>query len=193
MAPSTAGSTARPSPRTIPQIPHIASGPSGDVAGRAARDHEPGGLGDDLEVEAHAAVGDVLEVVGELLGPGHAPRQPQLREAGDARAHDQPLPVAGDVARQLLEEERPDRARADDAHLAAQHVPELRQLVKLGGAQDAPDARLLVRRHARQLDAGVATDARLRLRLQRAELEHGEDDAAAADAGAAVEDAAAAG
>ena len=145
---------------------------------------------DDLEVQAHAAVGDVLEVVGELLGPGHVARQPQLREAGDARAHDQPLPVAGDVARQLLEEARPDRARADDAHLAAQHVPELRQLVELGGAQDVPDARLLVRRHARQLDAGVAPDARLRLRLERAELEHGEDRAAAADAGAVVEDAA---
>src|SRR3954466_9142263 len=90
IAPSTAGSTARPSPRTIPQIPHIASGPSGDVAGRAARDHDAGGLGAGLEVRGRAAVGDVLEVVGELLGPGHAPRQPELGEAGDARAHDQP-------------------------------------------------------------------------------------------------------
>ena len=50
------------------------------------------------------AVGDVLEVVGELLGPGHLARQPQLREAGDARADDEPLPVRGDVLRELLEE-----------------------------------------------------------------------------------------
>ena len=32
------------------------------------------------------------------------------------------------------------RARADDAHVAAQDVPELRQLVDRGAPQDAPDA-----------------------------------------------------
>ena len=53
----------------------------------------------DAQVEAHRAVGDVLEVVRELLGPGHLARHAQLREAGDARAHHQPLPVLRDLAR----------------------------------------------------------------------------------------------
>ena len=121
------------------------------------RQHEPRRLGDDLEVEPQRAVGDVLEVVRELLGPRHLARQAQLGEAGDPGRHDQALPVGGDLRRELLEEQRPDRARADDAHLAAQHVPELRQLVELGGAQDPPDARLLARGQPRQLLAVEAT------------------------------------
>ena len=56
---------------------------------------------------------------------------------------DEPLPVLGDLLAELLEEGRPDRARADDAHVAAQHVPELRQLVEVGEPQDAPDPRHL--------------------------------------------------
>ena len=45
----------------------------------------------------------------------------------------------------LVEDERP---RADEAHLAAQHVPELRQLVEAALAQeraDAGDARVVAR------------------------------------------------
>ena len=61
--------------------------------------------------------------------------------------------------RELLEEQRPDRARADDAHLAAQHVPQLRQLVELGGAQDPADARLLGRGQPRELLAVERADA----------------------------------
>ena len=59
---------------------------------------------------------------------------------GDPGPHDEPLPVGRDLVAQLLEEGRPDRARADEAHVAAQDVPELRQLVELGAPQLQPDA-----------------------------------------------------
>src|SRR5215210_9330523 len=66
-------SAARPSVRTMPQMPHtsVLRGLEGP------REHEPGRLGDDLEVEPQRAVGDVLEVVGELLGPRHLAGQAQ--------------------------------------------------------------------------------------------------------------------
>src|SRR3954451_9942607 len=70
MAASTSRSAARPSVRTMPQIPHIA------LALRAprGRDDDQQRLEHDLEVQAQGAVGDVLEVMGELLGPRHLAR-----------------------------------------------------------------------------------------------------------------------
>src|SRR5438046_10679538 len=50
-----------------------------------------------------------------------------LGEARKPRPHDEPLPVAGKLTRELLEEPRPDRARADERHVAPEHVPELRR------------------------------------------------------------------
>src|SRR3954464_4856102 len=55
----------------------------------------------------------------------------------------QPLPVLRELFDQLLEEDRADRPRPDDRHVAAQHVPQLGQLVELGRAQHAPDRRVL--------------------------------------------------
>ena len=54
-----------------------------------------------------------------------------LREAREPGPHHEALPVLRDLAGELLEEGRPDRARPDDGHVAAQDVPELRHLVEL--------------------------------------------------------------
>ena len=101
---------------------------------------------------------------------------------------DQPLPVLRDLLAELLEEGGPDRARADDAHVAAQHVPELRQLVEVREAQDAAERaspRPAVRRVSswpRYGPSRASASGR-----ERAELEHREDPPRAPDAPAAVE------
>jgi hypothetical protein len=69
--------------------------------------------------------------VRELLRHGRLVAPPHLREAGQPGADDEPLPVGGQLLRQLLEEDRPDRARPDEAHVALEGVEELRQLVEL--------------------------------------------------------------
>src|SRR4051812_48382107 len=133
-------STAPPSRATMPQMPHMTSRgpgswkqPSGaphrrDVA-RAALEHPEPGRDDQAQVQADGAVGEPLEVVGELLGPRHVARHPQLREAGQPRPDDEPLPVLRDLLAELLEEHGADRARADERHVALHDVPQLRQLV----------------------------------------------------------------
>ena len=86
------------------------------------------------------------------------------------------------------------RPRADEAHLAAQHVPELRQLVEREPAQDAR-RRVVTRGSSRILNSGPsASFARLELGLplgrardHRAELEHPELALAEPDAPVAVE------
>src|SRR5215213_10785449 len=123
MAANTSRSGARASVRTMPQMPHMSVGHLVLWAPRG-RDDDQQRLRDDLEVQPQRAVGDVLEVVRELLRPRHLTGQAQLREPGDPGRDDQALPVGGDLLRQTLEEEWADRARADDAHVPAQHVPE---------------------------------------------------------------------
>jgi hypothetical protein len=64
-----------------------------------------------------------------------------LRETGDAGLD----PMAGGVALDARHEGGVERdrmgARADERHLAAQHVDQLRQLVEACAAQPAPDRR----------------------------------------------------
>ena len=61
-----------------------------------------------------------------------------LRPAGDAGQHRQPPRLLTSVVRGLLDE---IGARTDEAHLAEQHVRELRQLVEARAAQPAARAR----------------------------------------------------
>ena len=49
--------------------------------------------------------------------------------------------VLRDAVLELLDEVGPLGTRADDRHVAAQHVPELRQLVEVAAAQPAADRR----------------------------------------------------
>src|SRR4051794_29621595 len=111
---SAARSSAPRSCDAMPAMPHTSDLPDG-TARRTGGEH-PRRLGEDRDVQPDGPVGDVLEVVRELLGPRHLAREAQLREAGQAGPHDKPLPVGGDLLGQLGEERRPDGARADEAH-----------------------------------------------------------------------------
>jgi hypothetical protein len=90
--------------------------------------------------------------------------------------------------RELLEEHRPDRARADEAHVAAQHVDELRNLVKLRGLEPLADRRELGLGPADELLAEVRAEPAFGVAAQRPELQHREDASTAPDSLAAVED-----
>src|SRR4051812_1140500 len=69
-----ASSAARsgPAASAMPAIPHTSAGAERPAADEQRR------LQEHLEVQGGGPVGDVLEVVGELLVPGHLPREPQL-------------------------------------------------------------------------------------------------------------------
>ena len=93
--------------------------------------------------------------------------------------------VARDLAAELLDEDRPLGTRPDEAHVAAQHVPELRQLVEAGAAQEGAEAR------AARVVAAPSRPAPSRclgVGAHRAELEHVEDAAVEPHALLAVED-----
>src|SRR6266550_2230237 len=177
---STAGSgLAAPSSDAKPQMPHIRvllavrreallAGRLGGlvaveverllgVAAERPRRHTPDRLRDHHHVEVRGSVGDVLEVVRELLRPAMLAREAHLREARHARSHHEPLPVLRDLPAKLLEERGPYRPRADDAHVALQHVPKLGKLVELRAPQEPPQRRDLVLGAPRELVAEVGT------------------------------------
>ena len=157
-----------------------------DAAHGAGQD-APRGRGAHTQVEVDRAVRDVLQVVGELLGPGGLPGHPQLGEPGQARLDHQTLPVLRDLVAQLLEERRPDRARPDDAHVPTHDVPKLRQLVQVGEAQHAAQARDLRLRALCELVAEIRPQPCLGVGGERPELQHREDAARAAHPPAAVQ------
>src|SRR3954468_19493536 len=99
-------STAPPSRATMPQMPHIASSspPHRRHVAGAALQHAVRRRDDQAQVEADGAVGQPLGVVGEPLGPAIVARHPQLRDAREAWAHEEPLPVLRDLLAELLEE-----------------------------------------------------------------------------------------
>src|SRR5688572_24533773 len=80
------------------------------------------------EVEGERVVLDVVEVVLELLarvlGRGTV-AVAHLRPAGDARLDEMPLGIEGNGFGELLHEGRALRPRADEAHVAEQHVEKL--------------------------------------------------------------------
>jgi hypothetical protein len=88
------------------------------------------------------------------------------------------------LARQRLEEDRPDRARAYEVHVAQDHVEQLGDLVELGALQHAADARV---EPVRMLEQARA-DALLRAHLERPELVDREDLGAPTKAFASIQD-----
>src|SRR5215208_1580315 len=161
IAASASGSGPPAPPAARPQMPHMSGGAC------PARDRG-GGLGHHAEVETRGTVRDVLEVVGQLLLPRHLARHPQLREAGHAGRHHEPLPVLRDLLAELLEERRPDRARPNDAHVARKHVHELGKLVQVRGPQPAADARGLALGQAAQLGPENGSETALGVNLEGA-------------------------
>src|SRR5262249_9570217 len=80
----------------------------------------------DLPVDRPAPVPDVPEVELDALRPRQGGAPVDLRPARDAGQHVEAVQLALVVAVDLVAQRRP---RADDRHLAADDVPELRQLV----------------------------------------------------------------
>src|SRR5262245_49529985 len=105
---------------------------------QALQEREP----HDFQIEADRPVLDVVQVVFDaLLEGGVAAPAVHLRPAGDAGLHLVPQHVLRDPVLELLDEERTLRTGADDRHVAAEHVPELRQLVDVVAPQPAADRR----------------------------------------------------
>src|SRR5262249_8379105 len=88
----------------------------------------------DLDVEAERPSIDVSEIQTHPVLEVHAVAAGDLPEAGDSRLHGEAPALPALVLLDLL---RDRRARPDEAHVALEHVPELRQLVD-GEAPDPP-------------------------------------------------------
>ena len=190
IASSRRGSTS-PCGSAIPQIPHTrvslcaASGQTSrpTVAARATR------RGHDPQVQPDRAVGDPLEVVRELLGPGLLAAHPRLREAR-----------SGPDARRAAASRRGSRRRAARRRPAGsgaarrRYMSPRRTFQSCGSSSSCearrkrPSVRRLLRHARGQLLAVGAAEPALRVRPQRAELPHREDAAVASHALAAVED-----
>src|SRR5258708_39137539 len=102
----------------------------------SAKQREP----HNLDVEAHRPVLDVVEVVlDSLLERCVAAPAIHLRPACDACLDLVAEHVLRNAVFELLDEIRTLGPRTDDRHVAAQHVPELRQLVDVEAAQPPAD------------------------------------------------------
>src|SRR5690606_1092070 len=129
-----------------------------------ADDADHGRRGEDAQIEREATIADVRHV--QEPREALAAAGVELREPDDARPH-----APADVVRVVVPAEPSDSLagqgpRADEAHLAPQHVDELRQLVEAGLTQPASrPGRHAVAHRAELVDAErlpVGTDAGLR-------------------------------
>src|SRR5688572_26406212 len=85
----------------------------------------------DLQIEADRPVLDVIEVVLDTLLERRVAAPPvDLRPAGESGLHLVAKHVLRNLVLELLDEMGSLRPRPDNGHVAAQHVPELRQLVE---------------------------------------------------------------
>src|SRR2546423_8729170 len=95
-------------------------------------------------VELERIVSNVIEIVLQLLDSvfvALAIRIVDLRPAGDPRLHQMPEMIEWDFLLVALRAFDPFRAWSDQAHVAAQNVPELRQLIEPALAQPPPHSR----------------------------------------------------
>src|SRR5215217_4439297 len=102
-------------------------------------------LGQDAQVEPEGPMLDVPDVQLDPLGPSQRGPAVDLRPSGDAGLDGEPPALALGVAVDLLLD---GRAGADECHLAADDVDQVRELVEREAAQDPAYAR----------DPGVALD-----------------------------------
>ncbi|EAU61758.1 hypothetical protein STIAU_7234 [Stigmatella aurantiaca DW4/3-1] len=123
-----------------------------------------------LKIHQQRPVLDVVQIVLDPLLDGRLPAQPvDLRPTRNARLHLVSQVVAGNLPLELLDEDRALGTRPHQAHVAAQHVEELRQFVDGVLAQEGANGRA-----PRVLQAGHPGAGHLRVRAHGAELEDGE-------------------
>ncbi len=157
------------------------------AAGRAAvrpAEERQRGAQQDLEIQARRAVLDVPDVELDAVGPWERRATVDLRPARQPRTEVEPTTLVLVVLLDLVAQRG---TWPDDAHVAAQDVPELRQLVDRRSPEDAPDpcdpAIALVDR--------IAGTHAFRAHDHRAQLQHVEVDAALTHPSLAVENRAA--
>ena len=98
----------------------------------------------DHEILGQALALEVLEVVADLRAhvvDRRVVRVVDLRPAGDAGARALAEPVRREILAQAHEDARTLGARADDVHVALDHVHQLRQLVETRATQNAAELR----------------------------------------------------
>src|SRR5438309_8073541 len=97
--------------------------------------HGGEGLEHNLHIQPEGPIIDVEQVVAQLHLSLDRVAAVDLGPAGDPGRHLMPLPVARDLDLVAADEAGPLRARADETHLTAQHVHQLRQLVQTDRAE----------------------------------------------------------
>src|SRR5262245_47403491 len=96
----------------------------------------------DFQIEPHRPVLDVVQVVLDaLLDRRVAAPAVDLRPAGDAGLHLVAQHVLRNLVLELLDKEWALGAWPDDRHVAAENIPELRQLVDVKAAEPAAEWR----------------------------------------------------
>src|ERR1700716_2071471 len=96
------------------------------LARSSPRQHRRNGFEKNLEIENRRPRVDVLEIHRHPAVEVHLVAAGNLPQTGDPRAHRESPPLPRLVARDFLGKRG---AGTDEAHVAADHVPELRQLV----------------------------------------------------------------
>src|SRR2546427_506198 len=99
---------------------------------RAENFHE--GEKQNPQVEPERSMIHIPHVEPQTFLPGLRVAAVDLRPAGNARAHLMPADLLGGIEREVLDEQGP---RADETHVPAKDVPELRQFVEAVAAHQA--------------------------------------------------------
>src|SRR5262249_33754954 len=102
-------------------------------AGVARAQHRGNGLRDDRNLARPRPAFEILAIVLDALVVARAGAAADLPQPCDPRADQQIITAIAAVAIKLRAR---DRTRADEAHVAAQHVEQLRQLVEARLAQE---------------------------------------------------------
>src|SRR5580692_11928215 len=107
-------------------------------SGSLRREQHANRAGENAQVQAQAPVLDVSEIEVHVEFERRTVARGNLPETRDARLHIQATELVKFVVIDLIDGMRP---RSNQAHVSAQHVPELRKLIEAVATDDAPDAR----------------------------------------------------
>src|SRR5690606_7313040 len=123
----------RPPESAQAQPTHLCHGALLSLACSPSREYDPGSLEYDQDIQPQRKVLDVIEIVLDLdtclVGIAGIALH-HLGPARDARPHDVAINVERNLGVELVHEYPLLGARADQAHVTLQHVPELGQLVQ---------------------------------------------------------------